>query len=310
MAPWLVDMTLKGVPLMNTTLHAALEALWAGQDLVPVQAEIPAGLPPEAQALAQQVLPCLTAGDGKALMDLCFSPVWAEYKAFLAPLPMPACLTEVAIGLLNALNPETKPLVFQAERTDDMGQTVFQEDGVRTLVYDRFGCQLMTATRSESGTVSGWKKEFRYEGETENGLPQGQGTQYAGTRRMLTGRLIDTSHRTGRWEKGVLVEGTLKDALVIWNGGDLAQAVPMQGPDGMPIQLSTCVLDTLMEKSTPSCSGLYAADLTVGPEGFLAQEPLVPLCPAKGGEVRILCLDCFMYTPPAQLPEEDDNPFA
>lgn len=295
---------------MITQLYAALDAVHAGQAISPVQVELPDGLAPEVQPLAQQVHTCLTTGDGKALLDLCFSSVWAEYKAFLAPLPMTRCLTEAAVGLLNALAPKAA-LDFQAVRTDEMGEVIFQEDGVRTLAFDRFGCQLMTATRSDSGTVSGWKKEYRYEGETENGLPHGQGTQHAGTRRMLTGRLHDAPHRTGRWENGVLVEGTLKDTLVIWNGGDLAEAAPMQGPDGMPIQLTTCVLDTLLEKTTPSCSSLYVADLTVGHNGYTAQEPLVPLCPGRGGEFRMACQDCFLCPPVASFTqEEDDNPFA
>lgn len=293
---------------MITELYAALESVHAGQELSPVQADLPDGLAPEVLPLAQQVHACLTAGDGKALLDLCFSPVWAEYKAFLAPLPMLLCLTEAMVDLLNALDPQEDPLVFLAERTDPMENPIFQEDETRSLAFDRMGCQLMTVNCSGSGSVSGWKKEFRYEGETENGLPHGQGTQYTGTRRLLTGRITETPFRSGRWEKGVLAEGTFQDALVVWNGGDLSEAFPMEGPDGMPLQLATCVPDVLIEKNTPSCSGVYVADLTVGPNGYAAQEPLTPLCPGKGGEVRIACQDCFLCPPVASITAEMDDP--
>ena len=292
---------------MITELYAALEAAHAGQPLSPVQTELPAGLAPEVQPLAQQVHACLTAGDGKALLDLCFSPVWAEYKAFLAPLPMLLCLTEAMVDLLNALDPQEDPLVFMAERTDPMENPIFQEDETRSLAFDRMGCQLMTVNCSGSGSVSGWKKEFRYEGETENGLPHGQGTQYTGTRRLLTGRITETPFRSGRWENGVLAEGTFQDALVVWNGGALSEAFPMEGPDGMPLQLATCVPDVLIEKNTPSCSGVYVADLTVGPNGYAAQEPLTPLCPGKGGEFHIACQDCFLCPPVASITAEMDD---
>ena len=293
---------------MITELYAALEAVHAGQDLSPVQADLPDGLTPEVQPLARQVHACLTAGDGKALLDLCFSPVWAEYKAFLTPLPMLLCLTEAMVDLLNALDPQEDPLVFLAERTDPMENPIFQEDETRSLAFDRMGFQLMTANRSGSGSVSGWKKEFRYEGETENGLPHGQGTQYTGTRRLLTGRITETTFRSGRWENGVLAEGTFQDALVVWNGGDLSEAFPMEGPDGMPLQLATCVPDVLIEKNTPSCSGVYVADLTVGPNGYAVQEPLTPLCPGKGGEFRMACQDCFLCPPVASITAEMDDP--
>ncbi len=293
---------------MITELYAALEAVHAGQELSPVQVDLPDGLTSEVLPLAQQVHACLTTGDGKALLDLCFSPVWAEYKAFLAPLPMTLCLKESVVDLLNVLDPQEDPLVFMAERTNPMGEPIFQEDETRSLAFDRMGCQLATVTRSQSGSVSGWKKEFRYEGETQNGLPHGQGTQYAGTRRLLTGRITETPFRSGRWENGVLAEGTFQDALVVWNGGDLSEAFPMEGPDGAPLQLATCVPVVLIEKSTPSCSGLYVADLTVGPNGYAAQEPLTPLCPGKGGEFRIACQECFLCPPVVSITEEMDDP--
>jgi len=286
---------------MITELYAALEAVHAGQEMSPVQVDLPDGLAPEVLPLAQQVHACLTAGDGKALLDLCFSPVWAEYKAFLAPLPMLLCLTEAMVDLLNALDPQEDPLVFMAERTDPMGETIFLEDETRSLAYDRMGCQLMTTTRSGSGSVSGWKKEFRYEGETENGLPHGQGTQYAGTRRMLTGRLAEEPFRTGRWDHGVLAEGTYKGALVLCNDD---QVSPVQGPDGLPLQQATCVPDTFIPRNAPSCSLLYVTDLAVGPDGYAAQGPLAPLCPAKGGEFHSTCQGCFMM-PDLDLPQED-----
>ena len=293
---------------MINELYAALDAVHTGQELSPLQVDLPDGLTPDVRPLAQQVHACLTAGDSKALLDLCFSPVWQEYKTFLTPLPMTLCLTEAMIDLLNILDPQEDPLVFLAERCDLNGNPVFQEDETRSLAFDRMGCQLMTTTRSGSGSVSGWKKEFRYEGETENGLPHGQGTQHTGTRRLLTGRISETPFRSGRWEKGVLAEGTFQDALVVWNGGDLAEAFPMEGPDGAPLQLATCVPDVLIEKSTPSCSGLYVADLTVGPNGYAAQEPLVPLCPGKGGEFRMACQDCFLCPPVASVTAEMDDP--
>lgn len=287
---------------MNTKLYAALEAVWAGQELAPVQAEVPAGLAPELQALAEEILPCLTAGDSKALLDLCFSPVWAEYKAFLTTPIMTLCLKEPMIALLNALDPQEVPLRFLDERFDEMGETIFLENETKSLAFDRFGSQLMTVTRTESGTVTGWKKEFRYEGETEKGLPHGQGIQYAGTRRMLTGRLNDVPHREGRWENGTLAEGTYKDALVLRNDDEVS---PVQGPDGMPLQLTTCVLDVFLPKNTPSCSLLYVTDLAVGPEGFAAQGPLVPLCPAKGGEFHSACQSCFLM-PDLGSPNEEE----
>lgn len=286
---------------MITELYAALDAVHAGQEISPVQVELPTGLTPEVLPLAQQVHTCLTAGDGKALLDLCFSPVWAEYKAFLTPLPMTLCLTEAMVGLLNLLDPQEIPLTFLADRFDEEGETIFLENDTQSLAFDRFGSQLMTVTYNPSGSVTGWKKEFRYEGETENGLPHGQGTQYAGTRRMLTGRLADAPHRMGRWENGALVEGTYKDALVLCNDNEVA---PVHGPDGMPLQLTTCVLDAFLPKNTPSCSLLYVTDLAVGPNGFSAQGPLVPLCPAKGGEFHTSCQGCFML-PDLTLPEED-----
>ncbi|MBR5533613.1 MAG: hypothetical protein IKU62_02045 [Ruminiclostridium sp.] len=286
---------------MITELYAALEAVHAGEELSPVQVELPDGLAPEVLPLAQQVQACLTNGDSKALLDLCFSPVWTEYKAFLAPLSMTLCLTEPAIGLLNALDPQETPLTFLEDRFDDMGETIFLESDTRSLAFDRFGSQLMTVTHTESGTVTGWKKEFRYEGETQNGIPHGQGTQYAGTRRMLTGRLADTPHREGRWEKGVLVEGTYKDALVLSNEEGVS---PVQGPDGAPLQMTTCVLDAFLPKNTPSCSLLHVTDLAVGPQGFEALGGLVPLCPARGGEFHTACQGCFLL-PDLDLPQED-----
>lgn len=286
---------------MITQLYAALDAVHAGQDLPPVQVALPDGLTPEVLPLAEQVHACLTAGDGKALLDLCFSPVWLEYKAFLTPLATTVCLTEAMIDLLNALDPQEIPLVFLDERFDETGETIFLENSAQSKAFDRFGSQLMTVTRSESGSVSGWKKEFRYEGETENGLPHGQGTQYVGTRRMLTGRLAEEPFRTGRWENGVLAEGTYKDALVVCSDDQVA---PVQGPDGMPLQLKTCTLDAFLPKNTPSCSLLYVGDLTVSPQGFAAQGPLVPLCPAKGGQAHSGCQGCFRL-PDLGLPQED-----
>lgn len=286
---------------MITQLYAALDAVHAGQDISSVQVELPDGLTPDVQSLAQQVRTCLTAGDGKALLELCFSPVWVEYKSFLAPLPMTLCLTEAMIDLLNILDPQEAPLTFLADRFDEEGETIFLESDTQSQAYDRFGSQLMTVTYTPSGTVTGWKKEFRYEGETENGQPHGQGTQYAGTRRMLTGRLADAPHRTGRWENGTLVEGTYKSALVIRNDNGVA---PVQGPDGMPLQLTTCVLDAFLPKNTPSCSLLYIGDLEVDPNGFSAQGNLVPLCPAKGGEFHTSCQGCFLL-PDLDLPQED-----
>lgn len=286
---------------MITQLYAALDAVHAGQDLSPVRTELPAGLSPEVLPLAEKVHTCLTAGDGKALLDLCFSPVWAEYKAFLTPLPMTLCLTEAMIDLLNVLDPQEAPLTFLADRFDEEGETIFLESDTQSQAFDRFGSQLMTVTYTPSGTVTGWKKEFRYEGETENGLPHGQGTQYAGTRRMLTGRLADAPHRTGRWENGVLAEGTYKNALVLCNDDGVA---PVQGPDGMPLQLTTCVLDAFLPKNTPSCSLLYIGDLEVGSNGFSAQGNLTPLCPARGGEFHTACQGCFLL-PDLDLPQED-----
>lgn len=290
---------------MIQELYAALDAVHAGQPITPVRAECPAGLSSEVQPLAEQVCACLTAGDGQALLDLCFSPVWAEYKAFLTPLPMTLCLTEAMVDLLNILDPQESPLTFLADRFDQEGETIFLESETQSKAFDRFGSQLMTITRSQSGSVSGWKKEFRYEGETENGLPQGQGTQYAGTRRMLTGRLAETPFRTGRWEQGVLAEGTYTDALVICNDDQVA---PVQGPDGMPLQLSTCTLDAFLPKNTPSCSLLYVTDLGVGPDGFAAQGPLVPLCPAKGGQIHTSCQGCFLL-PDLGAPQEGEDTF-
>ena len=290
---------------MISQLYAALDAVHAGQDIAPVQADLPKGLTPEVQSLAQQVHTCLTAGDGKALLELCFSPVWVEYKTFLTPLPMTLCLTEAMIDLLNVLDPQEAPLTFLDDRFDDAGETIFLENETQRQVFDRFGSQLMTVTYTPSGTVTGWKKEFRYEGETENGLPHGQGTQYAGTRRMLTGRLVDTPHRTGRWEKGTLVEGTYKDALVLCNDDGVA---PVQGPDGMPLQMSTCTLDAFLPKNTPSCSLLYIGDLEVGPNGFSAQGNLVPLCPAKGGQAHSGCQGCFRL-PDLGTPGEGEDAF-
>lgn len=286
---------------MITQLYAALDAVHTGQDISPVQVDLPQGLPSEVQPLAEQVRACLTAGEGKALLDLCFSPVWAQYKAFLTPLPMTLCLTQAMIDLLNVLDPQELPLTFLDERFDDMGETIFMENETRSLAFDRFGSQLMTITRSQSGSVSGWQKEFRYEGETQNGIPHGQGTQYAGTRRMLTGRLAEEPFRTGRWENGVLAEGTYKDALVVCNDDQVA---PVQGPDGLPLQQATCVLDAFLPKNTPSCSLLFVGDLTVGPDGYSAPGPLVPLCPAKGGQIHTSCQGCFLL-PDLDLPQED-----
>ncbi len=286
---------------MITQLYAALDTVHAGQDLSPVQVDLPDGLSPEVLPLAEKVHTCLTAGDGKALLDLCFSPVWLEYKSFLTTLATTLCLTEAMIDLLNILDPQEAPLTFLADRFDEEGETIFLENAARSQAFDRFGSQLMNVTRSESGSVTGWKKEFRYEGETQNGLPHGQGTQYAGTRRMLTGRLAEEPFRTGRWENGILAEGTYKDALVVCNDDQVA---PVQGPDGMPLQMSTCVLDAFLPKNTPSCSLLYIGDLEVGPNGFSALGNLTPLCPARGGEFHTSCQGCFML-PDLTLPEED-----
>ena len=102
-------MTLKGELVMIKELYAALDAVHTGQELSPLQVDLPDGLTPDVRPLAQQVHTCLTAGDGKALLELCFSPVWVEYKPFLAPLPMTLCLNKATIDLLNILDPQEDP---------------------------------------------------------------------------------------------------------------------------------------------------------------------------------------------------------
>ena len=98
----------------------------------------------------------------------------------------------------------------------------------------------------------------------------------------------------GRWEQGIFVEGTLRQAILVRDTLDKDSYSSLDGMDQFPLQCCTADLQDLINSYKPDCTDLYFADLQFKDGKFDILEPVLPLCPKKGGPENGACYVCPM----------------
>lgn len=224
----------------------------------------------------------------KQLAKLSFESVWLEYSENLASLPMEKCLRKSIIDTLNCLLPEKEQLSYESLRLSENGSTVFYSDGKHLEAYSTENEVLINVDLDDKGKITGWKKEYDYQGYFADGLRHGQGIEFS-HKYAHSGEI----QLSGYWDKNKFVEGIIYKAI-LFKDEELINEYEIMFNDGFPFQIYTVDMEFLIGEFAPDeCKNLYFADVQLHNNVFNITGTPEPICCKLGGTERItICYDC------------------
>lgn len=226
--------------------------------------------------------------------------VYVEYFEEMRPLSVMQFVKKDVFIVLQELRPVTEREEYVSEKKSEDGETVYRIEGEHSTAYDKQGQLLCDGTGEIRGGFTGWKTEYDFAGQFENGARHGDGVEYYVDYTKSHAAKKKGPKREGKWENGHLVEGTLRGVLMHKGPEGYAYEADRKGNPMLvdDFEAHERIRNFYAEENDDDCRNYYVADMVLKNEEYdIIEGTIRPVCKTRGGVMELYCEKCSAAEP-------------